>query len=124
MQGLGPRDGAAGKEAALISVGLRGFARNVDRGIGFDEARKLGAFGPDIPDFKEPTVAEGALDVEVPVLRVRQAEVRIEREQRHGLGEAAGEGITAVERIVEAGKLRCEVCRYGGALLGACKGPP
>ena len=102
--GAGLGDSAAGIKTTLVGVGGGGFARNKHGRIGFNETGELGAFGSDIADFQEPVAAEGALDVEIPILSVRQTQVGIEREQSHRLRESLRKRILSVERISEVGR--------------------
>ena len=77
--------------------------RYIDRRIAFDEARQLGALGADVADLEDEIRAEGALDVEVVILRVRQRELGVEREVGERRGELAVDRRIAVERIGEVG---------------------
>src|SRR4029077_11000521 len=101
VAGRGLGKGATGVEAPLVDV-VFGGARTKDRGVAFDEARKLGALGAHVADFQEPVGAERLLDVQVPILGIGEAELGVQGEQRHGLGKAAScEGVDAAEGVRE-----------------------
>src|SRR5579872_1590116 len=100
------RQSASGIEATLVDIVFigDGIPAGVDAGdedcrIAFDEARQTHAGGADVSDLQKPVLAEGMLNVQIPILRIWQMEVRSDYEQRHGLGELLAERIRSVERI-------------------------
>ena len=95
------RNGAAGKEPALVGVIRRGTIKR--GGIAFDKSRQLGAFSAHVAGFKQPVGTKRSFDVQVPVLRVRKAQILVQRQQGHGLRKAAVERIRS---IVWIGKIR------------------
>ena len=63
---------APGIEPSLVDIVYCGLTRKVNRWIPFDEARQPDAVGAYVSDLEQPVGAERPLDVDVPVLRVRQ----------------------------------------------------
>src|SRR5581483_222802 len=79
--------------------------------------------GADVGRLREPVSAKGFLHAKVPVLGVRQTQIRREREQGHRLRKGKIEGIRAVERVGKIGEAdlwRLQVRRRAdGRLQGA-----
>src|SRR3954449_8166897 len=95
-----------------VSVGVD--ARNIDRGIGFDETRQLRPLGSYVPDLEQKIGTEGSLHVQIPVLRVRQGKVGSERE----IGQRGRKGAVG-RRVAEIGIGEIEKRRWSEAdLLG------
>ena len=96
------RQRASGIESALVYIVFGGYrvAAGVDAGdkdgwIPFNESRQSDAGGAHVSDLKEPVRAERALDIQIPILRIRQMQVARDHEQRHGLGESLTERVRA-----------------------------
>src|SRR5439155_17201156 len=90
---------AAGKKPAAIRV-LRIRIRWIRRGnggIGFDEARQSRAFRSDVAGFEQPVRAERALEIQIPILRVRKFQIFVEHNQGHWLSKSLEKRIRSIE---------------------------
>src|SRR4051812_21979881 len=97
-------------ETSLISVARCGKgstaaikSRHVDGRIAFDEARQLRSFRPHIADFQQEIPPEGVLNIQIPILRIRQTQIWTESQISQRSRERARWRRIAVKRISKIG---------------------
>jgi len=90
-----PLVGIAGGRDWLAARG----PRNVDRRIAFDEPWQMRSLGSHVSDLEEDILSEGTLNVQVPILRVGQRQIRAESQVGERSRKLAGDRRITVERV-------------------------
>ena len=121
---------AAGIEPPLIGIaGIRNWlavhiSGNEHGWVRFDKAGQACPLGADVSDLEKKIGPERLLQVDVPILRIRKFQRRRQSQVRQGLGVRPRDRGMPLYGSAKFGRLTCGVPKYGGALIGACKGPP